>query len=215
MKIIITGYAGLIGSGLFNYYSRGHNVIGIDRNTGHDLLDDDTVTEFFYDNHADVLINAFGLNHHITNNDDVDVYHMSIDQFNEYHEINNGALFNVCRKYAAHNMRGCVINFGSMYSHIIPDPDLSTKHSGYISSKHAVIGLTKYMAKYMPHIRFNAICPGGIYNNQPKTFVDKYINKCLIKRMCSIKDIIRACDFLIESDYITGQSIMIDGGFSL
>ena len=51
--------------------------------------------------------------------------------------------------------------------------------------------LTKYMAKYFKNfnIRVNAISPGGILNNQPKEFLQKYNNYSLSKGMLNPKDL--------------------------
>jgi len=219
MNIIITGSSGLIGNKLFNHYSQeiyDNRVDGIDIENGHDLTNEKIIDDCLGWGDCDVLINCFGLNNHITINQNEDnLYTLSKRSFSEFMQSNVTDLFNVCRRYAKYNSHGCVINFGSLYSHIMPDPKMSQKHPGYVASKHAVIGLTQYLAKYIPHIRFNCICPGGIENNQPKEFIDKYIDHTIIKRMCKIDDIIKACDYLIKSDYVTGQSIIVDGGYSL
>ena len=89
--------------------------------------------------------------------------------------------------------------------------------AAYAASKGAIIQLTKWMATTLgPNIRANCISPGGIERNQPKTFKDRYTLKTPLKRMASEDDICGAILYLASdlSLYVTGQNIIIDGGFS-
>ena len=66
-----------------------------------------------------------------------------------------------------------------------------------------------------PEIRVNAISPGGIYRKQPKKFVKAYIEKTSLNRMAVENDFIGVVTLLASSasDYITGQNIIVDGGW--
>jgi NAD(P)-dependent dehydrogenase (short-subunit alcohol dehydrogenase family) len=118
--------------------------------------------------------------------------------------------------------KGSIINISSIYGLIGPDWSLYENTSmgnpaAYAASKGAIIQLTKWMATTLgPNIRANSISPGGIERNQPKTFKDKYTLKTPLKRMASEDDICGAILFLASdlSLYVTGQNIIIDGGFS-
>jgi NAD(P)-dependent dehydrogenase (short-subunit alcohol dehydrogenase family) len=61
----------------------------------------------------------------------------------------------------------------------------------------------------------NAISPGGIARNQPDKFVEKYISRTSLGRMAQEEDLVGAVVFLASSasKYITGQNIVIDGGW--
>jgi len=89
----------------------------------------------------------------------------------------------------------------------------------YSAIKSGVVSITKYLAKYCKgeNIRINAICPGGILDKQPSSFLEKYKNSCSQKGMLDPKDINGALVFLLSdnSKYITGQAIVIDDGWSL
>ena len=90
--------------------------------------------------------------------------------------------------------------------------------AGYGTSKAGLIYLTKWLASSMsPKVRVNCISPGGILRNQDIKFKQKYKNKVPMKRMCEEKDIIGTVLFLSSgySEYITGQNIVIDGGYSI
>jgi len=65
-------------------------------------------------------------------------------------------------------------------------------------------------------IRVNAISPGGIERGQLEVFQERYINKVPLGRMGTECDMKGATLFLASdmSTYVTGQNIMVDGGFS-
>lgn len=83
-------------------------------------------------------------------------------------------------------------------------------------AKHGVIGLTKYLATYWAGkgVRVNALCPGGVYNNQPEEFVQKLTNLIPMGRMAKKDEYKAAILFLIcdASSYMTGSTLIIDGG---
>ena len=78
------------------------------------------------------------------------------------------------------------------------------------------MGLTKYLATYWAEkgVRVNAICPGGVSNNQDEKFVEKLTNLIPMKRMANEGEYKSAIIFLISdaSSYMTGSTIIIDGG---
>ena len=90
----------------------------------------------------------------------------------------------------------------------------------YAAIKGAVINLTKYLASYLGkyNIRVNAISPGGIFDNHPESFVKEYCKKVVLgNRMANTDDLTGVLNFLLSdaSKYITGQNIIVDGGFTL
>lgn len=89
----------------------------------------------------------------------------------------------------------------------------------YSVTKSAIISLTKYLAKYYgkKKIRVNSISPGGILDNQPKVFKNRYKKSCLTKGLLDPIDLCATIDLLIsnKSQYLNGQNIIIDDGWSL
>jgi len=90
----------------------------------------------------------------------------------------------------------------------------------YSAIKGGLLSLTKYLASYLGEhdIRVNAISPGGVYNNQPESFVTRYCERTIIgKRMAEPDDLAGVLVFLLSdaSKYITGQNIVVDGGWSI
>lgn len=86
----------------------------------------------------------------------------------------------------------------------------------YCVAKAGVIALTKALAKTLaPTIQVNAIAPGPVM--LPEDFDDSLreavIRATPLKRMGSPQDIAQTVVFLVEgSDFITGATIMVDGG---
>lgn len=119
---------------------------------------------------------------------------------------------------------GSFINIGSIYGISAPDKRIygsSNRLSSeiYGATKAAVIHLTKYYAAYFGEFncRFNTISPGGIFNFQSADFVKNYQNKVPMGRMGEPEDVTNVVEFLLsdKSNYITGQNIIVDGGFTL
>ena len=87
------------------------------------------------------------------------------------------------------NNGGKIINISSDLVIISPDQRIYSKNFkkpiSYSVVKHGIIGLTKYTATYWAknNITCNAIAPGGIYNNQPESFVKKVKKLIPIGRM--------------------------------
>ena len=119
---------------------------------------------------------------------------------------------------------GNIINIASIYGLIAPrfeiyeDTEITTPVE-YAAIKSAIIHLTKYVAKYLKgsNIRVNCISPGGIFNNQPESFLKNYKEHCLNKGMLSPNDISGTLIYLLshQSKFVNGQNIIVDDGFTL
>ena len=120
---------------------------------------------------------------------------------------------------------GNIINMASIYGFSAPKFEIyeetdMTMAVEYAAIKGAIINITKYLASYLGkyNIRVNSIAPGGVFNDQPESFVKRYSEKVVLwKRMANTDDLIGALIFLLSapSKYITGQNIVVDGGWSL
>ena len=90
----------------------------------------------------------------------------------------------------------------------------------YSAIKAGIISITKWLAKYYSNqnIRVNCVSPGGILDNQPESFLDRYSKSCTNIGMLSAEEhIADTIIFLIsdKSSAINGQNIIIDDGWSL
>ena len=142
-------------------------------------------------------------------------------------EVNLTAVFELTQAsvpYLRASGHGCIINTASIYGIVGPDPRLYTdlpkmfNPAAYASSKGGLVQFTKWCATVLaPDIRVNAITPGGIFRNQNPKFLERYEFRCPLKRMAHEDDFIGATIFLASdlSKYVTGQNIIVDGGFSV
>ena len=90
----------------------------------------------------------------------------------------------------------------------------------YSAIKAGIISITKWLAKYYSkkNIRINCISPGGILNNQPESFLNKYKKSCSNIGMLSAEKHISGIVMFLLSDAsiaINGQNIIVDDGWSL
>jgi len=118
---------------------------------------------------------------------------------------------------------GSIINISSIYGVVGNDPSLyegtdMKQPPDYTFVKAGMINFTRYLANYYGKqgVRANCICPGGYSNNQPGPFVDAYKKRVPVGRMLENDDIKGAVVFLASdaSSYVTGTSLMVDGGFT-
>lgn len=92
--------------------------------------------------------------------------------------------------------------------------------TNYSASKAGIIGFTKALSRELGqyNIRVNAICPGFI-KTELTTDLDeeKLIENIILKRFGTIDDLTGVVDWLLgnQSLYITGQTIVVDGGLRL
>jgi 3-oxoacyl-[acyl-carrier protein] reductase len=90
----------------------------------------------------------------------------------------------------------------------------------YSAAKAGLINFTKTLAKELaPNIFVNAIAPGFVYTQNfakmPQELVDSFINATLIKRFIQPEEIAESYLFLARSNIITGEVLVVDGGFTL
>lgn len=120
------------------------------------------------------------------------------------------------------NGAGSIINISSIYGNLGPDwrryeGTALGNPAAYAASKGGLIQLTRWLATTLaPRVRVNAISPGGIARGQPKAFVDQYVAQTPLQRMACEEDFKGVVAFLASdaSAYVTGQNIMVDGGYS-
>ena len=118
---------------------------------------------------------------------------------------------------------GSIVNISSVYGTVGPDFTVydgteMTMPAAYSAIKGGVINFSRYLASYYGPfgIRVNCVSPGGIFDNQPQQFVSNYEKKVPMRRMGLPEDIAAPVAFLLsdEAAYITGQNLMVDGGWT-
>uniref|UniRef100_A0A060T1F8 Diacetyl reductase [(S)-acetoin forming] n=1 Tax=Blastobotrys adeninivorans TaxID=409370 RepID=A0A060T1F8_BLAAD len=157
---------------------------------------------------------------------------LTADQLKDMWEVNvNGTLYGIqaaARKWTQLSQRGGkIINASSVAGHV-GVPTLA----GYCSAKFAVKGLTQAAARELANkgITVNSYCPGpvetkmfdyivkkslelGVYKTEQEVW-NAHLGGCALQRPATSDDISNLVSFLASKDssYITGQSIIVDGG---
>jgi len=93
-----------------------------------------------------------------------------------------------------------------------------SRYPSYTVSKAALDSLTKILARALaPRIRVNAIAPGFVLQSDivPTEEWERLIKRLPLKRPARTEEIASALEFLLQNEYITGQTIVVDGGYSL
>jgi len=164
----------------------------------------------------DILINNAGVNKRGPTVD------MDLDDWAFVHRVNLDAMFVLCKVFARERIDtsrpGKIINVASLASEVAR-PGIAA----YTSAKGAVKQLTKALAvEWAPnHINVNAIGPGYIATDMTKPLREDERFSCWIKRRTPLgrwgkpEDLGGLTVFLASSasDFITGQTIYVDGGF--
>ena len=123
-------------------------------------------------------------------------------------------------------IKGNIVNIASDLSVIAPNQNIyKSKKSSFVKPvtysviKHGIVGLTKYLSTYWAekNIKVNSLSPGSVLNNQPKEFQVKIKKLIPMNRLAKKNEYMGAIKFLCssDSDYMTGQNLVIDGGRSV
>lgn len=134
-------------------------------------------------------------------------------------------LMQQCARYAKDSGEAfSLVNFSSIYGSMAPRFEVyegtpMTMPAEYAAIKSGIQHLTRYFAAYMKGTRFRANCvsPGGVFDHQPEAFLDRYKAHCNHKGMLDPQDLVGSVLFLLSpaADYINGQVLTVDDGFSL
>lgn len=157
-----------------------------------------------------------------------DFLKVTLHDFNENLALNLGSSFlfiQCCVEYFNKQQRAfSLVNISSIYGVVPPKFEIYqdagfTMPVEYAAIKSSLIHLSKYATKYVNDSRFrvNVVSPGGILDLQPETFLQNYKAKCLGTGMLKPEQITETIIFLLssKSEFINGQNIIIDDGFTL
>ena len=236
--IVVTGGNGLLGKAIVNRVkSEGAFCINLEINhkTNEDLsnIECDITSQESIDNALRIILNKYNRIDGLVNN----AYPRTSDWGNrfediEFHswsenvDIQMNSVFYICQKVLAQmklQNSGSIINMASIYGVVgndftIYEGTKLTSAAAYSAIKGGLINFTRYLASYFGkyNIRTNCVSPGGIFDNHNEIFVKNYENKVPMKRMGSPSDIAPSIAFLLSDDskYITGQNLIIDGGWT-
>ncbi len=139
-------------------------------------------------------------------------------------EVNLTAVFDLCQGLTpllCVAEGASIINVASIYGVYSPDWSLyegtaMSNPAAYGASKGGLIQFGRWLSTTIaPHIRVNTISPGGIFRNQPEAFVKRYEAKTPLARMATEDDFRGVVAYLASdlSKYVTGQNLLVDGGW--
>jgi pteridine reductase len=143
-----------------------------------------------------------------------DVQTLPVEDWDAALDLNLRAPF-LCAQQASRRMKrgGLIVNVSD-----IGAEKAWSRFPSYIVSKAALESLTKVLARSLaPTVRVNAIAPGLVLKSENVTGDEweRLVNRLPLKRSASTEEVASALEFLLKNEYITGQTIAVDGGYSL
>lgn len=207
MRVFVTGGSRGIGAAIVNLFKKeGHDVISPSRKEL-DLLKPITLNEVNFD----IIINNAGVN--VLSNF-LTLCEQTTMQVNYFAPL---SIIQQCLPYMITQNYGRIINIGSIWI----DKAKPKRHS-YAASKNALHALTKTIAaEYSQfNILANTVSPGFILTdltkqNNSTEQLEQIINEIPVKRFGQPEEIAKTIYHLtVENTFITGQNIVIDGGYS-
>jgi len=160
----------------------------------------------------DILVNNAGIVF------DIPFKEKTLEQWQKTLGVNLIGVF-LCCKYASPHMNegGRIINISSTNGIYSMHPE----SMDYDASKAGVIAITKSLAQELaPKILVNSIAPGWINTEMnkdlPEDFIKKETERVFVKRFGQPDEIAKTALFLASEDssYISGTTIVVDGGYS-
>lgn len=162
----------------------------------------------------DGLVNCAGINH------DVDIFRMKPETWDEVLRTNLNSTFYCCKRAAwemTTQRKGSIVNIASI-SGMVGVPG----QTNYGASKAGMIGFTRSLSKELGHfgIRVNVVAPGLIDSEMVRgikpEILQRYLNVIPMKRLGQAEEVAEVVIFLLSdaASYITGQTIVVDGGFT-
>jgi len=217
MVILITGGNGGIGKAIVDeYINHGHQVFS-PTSLELDLSSEKSIQNYFSkDKRIDIFVHCAGINNPIS--------FLELDEFSIEKALNINALSCVkIAKYILPNMIdnkfGRIVNISSLWS-ILSIPE----RTAYSFSKAALDGFTRSLAVEFGSngILVNSILPGFVdtqltRKNLSAERISEIIMNTPIKSLVDVNDVARLTYFLgsRNNNSITGQSVVIDGGYSV
>jgi NAD(P)-dependent dehydrogenase (short-subunit alcohol dehydrogenase family) len=158
----------------------------------------------------DVLVNCIG------KNIAVPLDKLDLQIWEDVINTNLQSVFFLCKIIGTEMVKkksGVIVNFASTAG-IKP----LQKSPHYIAAKAGVIALTKFYAQiYAPFVRVNAVAPGYVLTKNHIQDADNtnVIDKIPLGRMATVEEIVNTVKHIIESSYMTGEIVIVDGGLTL
>ena len=216
-NVLITGFNRGIGKAIINVLQNNNNYnFFLPTRKDMDLNDLKNITNYFNNNKilVDILINNAGIN--IINNIE-DITQKTIEEMLTVNLAAPLKLIQACIPHMKSQNWGRIVNVSSIWG--VRSKEYRTLYS---ASKFGLNGITKALSRELGeyNILVNAVCPGYVNTeltskNVPLDEQEKIKTMIPLRRFAEPEEVAKVVKFLIseENTYITGQSIIIDGGF--
>lgn len=144
---------------------------------------------------------------------------IDVSAWNHTIDSNLTSAWLMIREVAPHMQKhgGTIVNISSVYGFLGAAPVIA-----YTSAKGGLITLTKSFAKELaPSIRVNAVAPSNVKTDMTKSagpeLIAYFVEQTPLKRIAEPEEVAKAIVFLASPDasYITGEMLVVDGGYSL
>lgn len=207
MKVLVTGGTGGIGVAIVDIFKQNNHTVVAPTRNDFNLLEDIVIEDADYD----IVINNAGINPLMSITDVVDLNVMTVNYLSPLRIIQQ------CLPYMKQQRYGRIINIGSIWVE-----QTKKNRSAYSASKCALDAMSRSItAEYAEYnILANTLSPGFIgteltYKNNTSEDLEKIISNIPVGRLGTPKEISELAYFLtVNNTYISGQNIVIDGGFS-
>jgi 3-oxoacyl-[acyl-carrier protein] reductase len=159
----------------------------------------------------DILVNNAGVTYFV---DHADLEGLKAEYWDRIMAVNVKGMFFCCRAAAEElkKRKGCIINITSIAGLTGLGSSIA-----YAASKAAAISLTKSLARVMaPEVRVNSIAPGVVLTRWvegQEDHVQRLAEGSPMGRIATAEDVSEVAYALItQASFVTGQSIVVDGG---
>lgn len=231
--VLVSGASGFLGSFVCEtLVKRGYDVVKLDiRNVESpcDLTDATSVQEWFQKLKSEksalfALVNCVGIPDVAGGQSAKDITEVTSETFQVHLRVNLESVFTLMREFVRNYRRSAehIINISSLYSVVAPRLDMyggNIKHPGYVAAKTGLVGLSKYCAVLCAKddIKVNCIAPAAIAETTgvEGTFLETYKSNVPLHRPVPLQECADTVIFLLENKNMTGQNLLIDGGYSL
>ncbi|KAI5167817.1 3-oxoacyl-[acyl-carrier-protein] reductase [Manis pentadactyla] len=156
------------------------------------------------------LVNAAGINR-----DSLLVRTETEDMISQLHTNLLGSML-TCKaavKSMIQQQRGSIVNVGSVIG-----LKGNSGQTVYSASKGGLVGFSRALAKEVARkkIRVNVVAPGFVHTEMTKDLKEEHLKKSIpLGRFGEPADVAQAVVFLLESPYVTGHVLVVDGGLQL
>jgi len=237
--IIVTGSKGLLGRSIVENIEKNNGIaVKFDIMNNNNMSNNEFLVDLNDDNSIEKSLNKvfsiYGQVHGLVNN----AYPRTKDWGNKFEDVSNysfsknidmqlSRVFSISKLVLSHmkeKKSGSIVNIASIYGEVANDFKIYENTNihppvAYSAIKGGLISFNRYLASYFAkyQIRSNCVSPGGVLDNQDPIFIKNYENKVPMGRMAKPDDIAPIVSFLLSNDskYITGQNILVDGGWTI